>query len=268
MRMLEGLADAKIPLRKGMMSATLRAIADAGMPNLILKAVQRGTDTGLLLKDEDMAVRVLRLFTVHAARNNWDAAETEKILGMMEQVIEVMDEPAHLGNKPLSPGDPRTSPLLIGLVANMAAIHAKNAGEGDADGKVEKYTKRLVSALREDIQSLEVHINSLERFTTPADATNSSKLELHAVMAAMAIVKRLTPIQVALRDSRELLGDKMPEQEFAKRWEDKLGSAVEAARTAINVSKEIIQKEKELKANASLIEASQTEELKTGELKA
>jgi hypothetical protein len=131
----------------------VRRMNQAGQHHLVLKALQRADKTGLKLVTEGVVREVFKGLHDRAAASGWEKNETEKALSFAEQIVELMEGKEHIGGKrqPGDVGDYRTSPHVISVPAELAAVKAKRYTSGeDKDGKVKKYAGRLMNAVHQN----------------------------------------------------------------------------------------------------------------------
>jgi hypothetical protein len=150
-RALQGAYKAGIYLKAHQWERIVRKLCQADMHHLLLKAIQRVDKTGLRLREPGVVHQVFRGLRNKAALVGWDKAETLRMLGFAEQIAGLMENKEHLGQVDPVRGDLRTSPLVIAVPLELAAVRAKKHTDGqDRDGKVAKYASRLMKALQQD----------------------------------------------------------------------------------------------------------------------
>jgi hypothetical protein len=146
LRVMEGYENAGIRMKPRWQEEIVRKLGRAGMQHLVLKALQRAEATGLRLREWRVVTQVIRVVREKAALADWGHDELKKALSMAEQVVELMEDDAHLG-KAIGPADHRSNPLVIALPLEMAAELAYRH-DGDIE-KVKKYAQRLMTALKQ-----------------------------------------------------------------------------------------------------------------------
>ncbi|KAF2746122.1 hypothetical protein M011DRAFT_478505 [Sporormia fimetaria CBS 119925] len=153
LRAVEGMHAANIRIKPQQYEMIVRRLFHADMPHLVLKAVQRPEKTGLTLAMPGVVNQVMWGLHKHAAKSNWEDKETEKMLRFAEQIVELMENPAHHPKKQsmakLAQIEPNASPLVLAVPLELAAGRAKrHLGGQDTDGKVKKYATRFLDARR------------------------------------------------------------------------------------------------------------------------
>ncbi|KAH0551394.1 hypothetical protein GP486_007391 [Trichoglossum hirsutum] len=139
---LEGLHHARRKLTKSDLEKTARRANVAGRHDIILECARRVKTTGFILKHLPVAREAIRGPYLQAKRGN--SSEVKKALSQAEQIIELLESPAHTKGKRVEPTDPRAQPDIIGVVLAIAAIQAsKHNGGSDIDGKVAMYANRM-----------------------------------------------------------------------------------------------------------------------------
>ncbi|KAF2727843.1 hypothetical protein EJ04DRAFT_450542, partial [Polyplosphaeria fusca] len=209
-RMMEGFKQAGVRLRPDWQEKIIRRLNLAGMQHLVLRAVQQSSRTGLQLKTGGLVHVVLRGQHMRAAGAEWSEEETRKALSAAEQIIELLENREHLGGTALTPGDLRSSPFVIAYPAELAAVRAKrHTKERDEDGKVLRYTSRLMDALTQDefmSTTLQSELAALDLETSNAQGYWFRRVPFHVERQ----VWKFIPVLNALQTSRQVLGQKMP----------------------------------------------------------
>jgi hypothetical protein len=151
-RMLEGMQNAGIKVKKAWQEMVVRQLNLHGMQHLVLKAIQRPKATGVRLSNWGVLLQVLRSVHDKAALADWEKEETAKALRLARQVVELMEDEEHCGGQSRgelkSEGDFRGKPVVVALPTELAAVLAeKHSGDKE---KVKKMVGRLVNALKQD----------------------------------------------------------------------------------------------------------------------
>jgi hypothetical protein len=147
--LLEGLHHSK-PLPGNYQQRFIFAATEAGRISLLLQCLKQAESNGFSL-----ASPVVRLNMFHAIRKTakdaeWAEEPTQKCLKQAQQVVDLMEEPAHCGGKRVTLNDPRSQPYIIATPLEIAAVRVKNhLGGVDENGLVAKYTTRLLAALEQ-----------------------------------------------------------------------------------------------------------------------
>jgi hypothetical protein len=158
LRLLEGYHDAGIRFGVNQYRVIVRRMFAANMHHLVLKALQRVEKTGLRLREHYLIMTVFQGLHFRAAKSEFAEEDTTKMLRFAEQCVELMEEPEHLGRKDIVPGDSRTLPDVIAVPAALAVARAKKHLNGkDEDGKVKRYTSRLIEALQQQHNVVGLH---------------------------------------------------------------------------------------------------------------
>ncbi|KAF2465173.1 uncharacterized protein BDR25DRAFT_306820 [Lindgomyces ingoldianus] len=207
LRMVEGFQDASIQLPEGWMQKVVRRLNQAGMQHLVLKALQRASATGMSLEDPAIAHFVMMGIHDKAASSNWEKEETKKALSMAEQVVELMERKEHLGRNDVLPGDLRSSPFVIAIPLEMAAVRVKKYTEGqDKDGKVARYALKIMIALEQD-DWVKVSLAKELTAMTPSQGLRSAK---DTLLNLRRRIWKLIPLWNALKTANSVLGANMP----------------------------------------------------------
>jgi hypothetical protein len=150
-KMLEGFHRAGIKIKTSRVLKIIRRANEAGMQHIVLAALQQAATTGVTLRSPAVLEVVMTGIHKKAAEAEWSKAGTKKALSLAEQVVELMEMPAHIKTDRAAAVDPRSSPLVISLPLELAATRAALHLDGkDVDGKVAKYAVRLMAAVKQD----------------------------------------------------------------------------------------------------------------------
>lgn len=146
-RLLEGLRNARAKLVPNTSAKVTMKLGQKGQQHVILDCARRGEKTGFDLSDYELVRQVLWFFHSKAAVAEFDQDETKKALAWSEQIFELMQLPENCGKGIKGDQlDPRTQPLTVGVLLELAAVKAAKFQDGkDVDGKVEKYAKQLLA---------------------------------------------------------------------------------------------------------------------------
>ncbi|KAL0259007.1 hypothetical protein SLS55_006512 [Diplodia seriata] len=151
-RLIEGLADAGVPMKQEWVQKFVREAANKGMMHVVLRALQRAERTDMRLTSKVTVSRVMWAVRGIAANNGWGEIETDRALRYAQQVVELMESEEHVGGpKRRVPqlGDLRTLPFVIATPLELAAARALRYTEGvDKDGMVKLYAERLCANLK------------------------------------------------------------------------------------------------------------------------
>lgn len=130
---------------------TLRKVVSrlgtAGRQDVLLECLRRGSETGITLSSRSFATGIFTQFHRKAFNSDFSPQDTKKAFSWAEQVAVLMENPEHAGNTNLAgEDDPRTSPEIIGVLLDLAAVNcSKNLGGKDEDNKVASYTEKFLS---------------------------------------------------------------------------------------------------------------------------
>jgi hypothetical protein len=162
--LLEGLAHGKgIPGQY--QQRFINAAASAGMLSVVLNCLQQAEYNGLSLKASVVRLSIFQAIRRTAREADWEEEPTQKCLKQVQQVLDLMEEPAHCGQRTVTPCDPRAQPYVIGIPLEIAATRAKNHLGGVDEGElVVTYTKRLLSALEQPGNDLVCHFPRTLRY--------------------------------------------------------------------------------------------------------
>jgi hypothetical protein len=252
-RMLEGMQNAGIKVKKAWQEMVIRQLNLHGMQHLVLKAIQRPKATGVRLSNWGVLVQVLRSVHDKAALANWEKEETIKALRLARQVVELMEDEEHCGGQARgemkTEGDFRGKPVVVALPTELAAVLAEKQS-GDKE-EVKKMAGRLVNTLKQDgymvcfpshipcikpgqlltTRKTELDAISQRASKTSADFSNKPK-HLKFLNDYSYELLQLIIIWNALKTSRSVLDADMPmaeeAQQFEARVEQVLVQGVEA----------------------------------------
>ncbi|OCL11748.1 hypothetical protein AOQ84DRAFT_386613 [Glonium stellatum] len=235
-KMLEGFYLAGIHLKPRQLVKLIRRANQANMQHIVLRALQQVKTTGLSLKNPEILEAVLIGIRNKASQSGWEPESTKKALAFTEQVMELMENPEHLGTSFAKSGDPRASPLVIALPLELAVIRAARHLDGkDADGKVKIYAVRLMSAFKQD-NFLKVSLPGLlSELKGPEEVVSGkTKVVVEEYYSLAEKVMKWLPVWHGLRiASSEVLGEDMPMLEDAQTVIDLVDKRLAAAADAI-----------------------------------
>jgi hypothetical protein len=141
---LEGLygAGREKSIREPVLEKICRRANMVGRHDVTIECARRVRTTGFKLKYLGVARELIR--GPYLLAKGGDASQTERALSQAEQVIELLESPAHTEGKGVKSTDPRAQPDIVGVVLAIAAIRAsKHNGGNDVDGKVATYVSRM-----------------------------------------------------------------------------------------------------------------------------
>ncbi|KAI9777256.1 MAG: hypothetical protein M1839_008986 [Geoglossum umbratile] len=141
---LEGLygAGRGKSIKEPMLEQIARKANTAGRHDVTIECARRVKTTGFKLKYLSVARELVRGPYLLAKKG--DPSQTKKALSQAEQVIELLESPAHTKGRGVEPSDPRAQPDIVGVVLAIAAIQAsKHNGGSDVNGKVATYANRM-----------------------------------------------------------------------------------------------------------------------------
>ncbi|KAI9765310.1 MAG: hypothetical protein M1840_007509 [Geoglossum simile] len=140
---LEGLygAGREKSIREPMLEKICRRANMVGRHDVTIECARRVRTTGFKLKYLRVARELIRGPYLLAKRG--DESQTGRALNQGEQVIELLESPAHTEGKGVKLTDPRAQPDIVGVVLAIAAIRVSNNGGSDVDGKVKTYANRM-----------------------------------------------------------------------------------------------------------------------------
>ncbi|KAF2269382.1 hypothetical protein CC78DRAFT_529171 [Lojkania enalia] len=236
-RMMEGFRNASIQLKPQWQKKIVRSLNQAGMQHLVLKALQQPRETGLRLRDPTVAHHVFRGIHEKAAGAGWAEEETKKALSLAEQVIELLEDKEHLGGAQPVPGDLRSSPFVIAIPLEMAAVRAKKHTAGqDADRKVAKYASRLMNSLHQD-NFLSSTLPQEFQFLNPPRDFPTKRDHLLATIHLKRSIFQLVPLLSALKTALDVLGQDMPRTQEAQQLVNDIQKALKQGKSFIQKNK-------------------------------
>jgi hypothetical protein len=227
--LLEGWHHSK-PLPGNYQQRLIVAATEAGRISILLQCLQQAETNGFSL-----ASPVVRLNMFHAIRKTardaeWAEEPTHKCLKHAQQVVDLMEEPAHCGGKRVTSNDPRAQPYVIGIPLEIAATRVKNhLGGVDEDGLVSTYTTRLLAALEQPgndlvrlhfidtIALLTVPLQTNDEYWTEPDVSDlTGRKAKGAPITISTQLNKLSmeylPVRSALVLARDVLGSSAPRE--------------------------------------------------------
>ncbi|KAF2815627.1 uncharacterized protein BDZ99DRAFT_405852 [Mytilinidion resinicola] len=220
-KMLEGFHRAGIDVKTSRMLKIIRRANEAGMQHIVLSALQQAEHTGVSLRRPAILEAVLGSIHEKASSSGFDSASTKKALSLAEQVIELLELPAHKSKGRMEFGDPRASPLVISVPLELAASRVAFHPDGkDEDGKVATYAARLMAAFKQEGYSEKIHpgllakeLPNVEEFSK-LPKNKAARRERRYVIGHKIV--QWIPVWNALKQSSAVLGKDMPDLELAK----------------------------------------------------
>ena len=145
--LLEGYKVAKRSVSEYMKEKMTKKCAQAGKGGIILRCIQEVERTGFKLDDLGVARAVMMIPVFQAANSEWSKEGLEKASKSAESILNMLEDPRHVADPAKAKDlDPRIHPDLVGLVLAMFATRAvRFQSSQDEDGKVAKYTERMLS---------------------------------------------------------------------------------------------------------------------------
>ncbi|KAK4978404.1 hypothetical protein LTR66_010606 [Elasticomyces elasticus] len=207
--MLEGLRTSKAVVKADYMERLVRKANEAGMQHVILRCLQQADKTGLTLRDPRVLEQVLHGLRERAQSGEWAEESVLHAIKQADEVARLLEHEEHGTGRKLSQDDPRTSPTVIGVFLELAAVRAwKHTDKKDEDGTVEKYAERLLAVMGSKTQP------SITVSDEPGPQPKFSKA---------------IPVWHGLLLARKILGSKMPQDQNAQRivkdYEEQLSRA-------------------------------------------
>lgn len=198
-KLLQANQILKKPVDERMQAKIVRKALNQGKIAHILAILQQSQKTGMSLKTPQVLDTLIQGFRDLAQRTNWDKAHTEKALKEMNLVALMLESEEHGGGGRLRKDDPRRSPKVLGVMLELAAVHAYKHLEGkDTTGVVHRYADRLLSCMDDGhVAPSEEVLNLSER--GPQTSFQQSIPVLHGTFLA-----------------NKMLGEKMPQAEKAR----------------------------------------------------
>ncbi|KAF8851367.1 hypothetical protein BDZ45DRAFT_631770 [Acephala macrosclerotiorum] len=122
-------------------------LGNAGRQDVLLECLRRGSETGITLSSRNFATTIITQFHRKAVDSDFNPQETKKAFSWAEQAAVLMENPEHAGNTNLAgEDDPRTSPEVIGILLDLAAVNcSKNLSGKDEDNKVASYAEKFLN---------------------------------------------------------------------------------------------------------------------------
>ncbi|KAF2702791.1 hypothetical protein K504DRAFT_474378 [Pleomassaria siparia CBS 279.74] len=242
-RMMEGFHDAGKLFKPSWKEMIVNKLADAGQYQLMFRTAQRAAVTGLRLDNPSLIKTVFATLEWRALNSNWDAQETKKALILAEQFTELLEDDEHMGRKvTVTTGDVRASPFTIALLLELAAARAKkHTGGNDVDGKVARYSTRLLQATKQDEFLTATLPDMIKVVTTPIEPQEAVQKTAGLVRDAKMAMRDLTRLWTAIRVAKEVLGSQMPMPADADKLENELRTELQNAEQALKALDELSQ---------------------------
>jgi hypothetical protein len=119
----------------------------AGRQEVLLECLRRGSETGITMNSRQFATDIFTQFHRKAVDNDFNPQDTKKAFSWAEQAAVVMENPEHAGSTNLAgEDDPRTSPEVIGILLDLAAVNSsKNLAGKDDGNKVASYAEKFLN---------------------------------------------------------------------------------------------------------------------------
>lgn len=145
--LLKGLKQSGLTINTTLVRKVINRLTKAGRQNVVLQCARRGEETGFNLKNAEIVRQILWSFQRKADDADFEAGQTQKALKWSEHLFELLELPQYCGKGiPQGLVDPRTHPLTVGVLLELAAVRAeRHLGGKDVGGHVEQYAKRLLA---------------------------------------------------------------------------------------------------------------------------
>ena len=235
LRIMEGFQNASAPMKTQWKQFIVRRMSIAGQHHLILKAVQKASDTGLRLSDVALANTVFQTIHWKALESEWNPKETKKALDLAEELVELLEDDRHLGKKDVSIGDIRASPYTIAIPLEMAAVRAKRHTDvQDTDGKVSLYASRFMQATQQDEFLTKTLPDHLARISAPIEAKPKLIHTAQSVINLKGGIQSMIPVWIAVKTARHVLRKDMPLDSDAQKMEEEMAAALKAGEQSLN----------------------------------
>jgi hypothetical protein len=146
--LLEGLHNTGFKSRPNYKSLMVKEAEKANMFHVVIQCLQQVETSGFSMKDRSVRTSVL-LAPYHTAKEaGWTEEATQQSLKYLQQVVNQLENPAHLPPPPETPFHRGADDTILMNPLEVAAIRAKNhVGGADEGGIVALYTTRLVAIL-------------------------------------------------------------------------------------------------------------------------
>lgn len=144
---LNGIVLAKVDLPPYFYEKIVRKAGEIGKERIVLTCAERSEETGLRLSRRGIAKELMLAFHDRAVRADFQGPELEAAAQRAEKVARMLEDEMHKREK-LKAGetDARTSPLVLGVLLELAAARAVHKFESkDQDGKVASYASRMLN---------------------------------------------------------------------------------------------------------------------------
>lgn len=137
----------------------IRSAILAGESEVVISALRRVKRTRLHLSSPSLRGIVFRGLRNLAQQHGWSQDALEQALRRVKEVINLMEDEAHCGNRRVDTRDPRAEPLTLGTLAELAARRSAIEGDDQEGYKAfaVDYGERLVLALEQQDTDLVGH---------------------------------------------------------------------------------------------------------------
>lgn len=216
---LEGLQTAKTRLSNAILEKIARKANQAGRCDVVMDCIRRVGKTNYVLKNRDVVREVMLGAHLRAQQAGWEEVPTEKALAQAEQVVELLEDPAHSGGSKVGKMDPRAQPDIIGIVLELAAVRASRHLSGkDEDGKALAYAERLIATWENADVRLNTRLDAHRTLTMWVPAWHGSKLAVEILGPEFSACNQLTEVFNALEGYLARAKDILVSDEQKREW--------------------------------------------------
>lgn len=143
--LLRGMTRTGIRRKAHLHYVIVKQAALAGRLDVALECVRMASETGFYLSDIRLVERLVLKIQANAMDSDWGSKETKKALSWVETISTLLEEEKHRSKSVSVKEDPRMSPVVMGVLLELASIRASWHLDGkDEDGKVARYTNILL----------------------------------------------------------------------------------------------------------------------------
>lgn len=215
--LLEGLTIAKRRIREPLWKTIINKAGKAGQMEVILECARRSAETSLVLDKPGSVDKIMFWIHYEALFNNFRAEASRKALRMAEQIAFLLEEEKHCGGPAKVGEDPRVSPVVVGVLLQLAGVNSlKMPEDADARKKVESYALRFAGVLERQVDENSTKAGE-QIITEPKNPDAHSRNR---------DLRRLAPLFYAVHNAEQVLGQEADVVQklrpWQQTWEDRL----------------------------------------------
>ncbi|KAF2427513.1 hypothetical protein EJ08DRAFT_699500 [Tothia fuscella] len=202
--LLEGLNNVKAKDKTAYKVAMIDAAQQAGQLSVVMQCLQQVEVNGFTLKSRTVRTQVLKAIKKAAEDAQWAEEETAKSLKRLQQVVEMLENPAHAAPRAETLLESSLDDTVLSIPLEVAARRAKeHLGGSDLDGLVALYTKRLVSSLSRPDAELNLPLTWQDKGKASELTTRAARQRF---FASEKLIDRYDQVKRSLNLSEEVVG--------------------------------------------------------------